>query len=31
VRRIAEMHGGRAGVQSELNKGSTFFIELPLL
>ncbi len=29
VRRIAEAHGGRAGVVSELGKGSTFFLELP--
>jgi signal transduction histidine kinase len=31
VRRIAEVHGGRAGVNSKLGKGSTFFIELPAL
>jgi signal transduction histidine kinase len=29
VRRIAEVHGGRAGVVSKVGKGSTFFIELP--
>jgi signal transduction histidine kinase len=28
ARRIAEAHGGRAGVESELGKGSTFFLEL---
>lgn len=27
VRRVVEAHGGRVGVTSELNKGSTFFIE----
>jgi signal transduction histidine kinase len=31
VRRIAEAHNGRAGVESQLGKGSTFFIELRLL
>ena len=30
VRRIAEMHGGRVGVASEPDKGSTFWIELPI-
>jgi len=30
VRRIAEMHGGRVGVVSEPDKGSTFWIELPV-
>ncbi len=30
VRRIAEAHRGRAGVESRLGKGSTFFIELPV-
>jgi signal transduction histidine kinase len=29
VRRIAEVHHGRAGVSSKFGKGSTFFIELP--
>lgn len=29
VRRIAEVHGGHAGVASKIGKGSTFFIELP--
>jgi signal transduction histidine kinase len=31
VRRIAELHGGRAGVVSEVGKGSTFFLEVPLV
>jgi len=30
VRRIAEAHHGRAGVESQLGQGSTFFIELPV-
>jgi signal transduction histidine kinase len=30
VRRIAEAHGGRAGVASQVGQGSTFFIELPV-
>lgn len=30
VRRVAELHGGSAGVRSEAGRGSTFFIELPL-
>lgn len=29
VSRIAKAHGGKVGVESELNRGSTFFIELP--
>lgn len=31
VRRIVEAHGGRTGVESEVGKGSTFFVELPAL
>ncbi len=30
VRRVAELHGGRAGLRSEPGCGSTFFIELPM-
>ncbi len=30
VRRVAELHGGEAGLQSQPGKGSTFFIKLPL-
>ena len=30
VRRIAEVHGGRAGVESVVGQGSAFFIELPV-
>ena len=30
VKIITERHGGRVYVESELGKGSTFFIELPL-
>jgi signal transduction histidine kinase len=29
VRRIAELHGGRAGVVSQPGQGSTFYLELP--
>ncbi len=29
VKRIVELHGGKIRVESEENKGSTFFIELP--
>ena len=31
VRRIAEAHSGRAGVESQAGQGSTFFIELPVM
>jgi len=31
VRRIVLAHGGRTGVESEVGKGSTFFVELPAL
>jgi signal transduction histidine kinase len=31
VRRIAEIHHGRAGVVSQLGQGSTFYIELPAI
>jgi two-component system OmpR family sensor kinase len=30
VKRVAELHGGQAGLKSEPGRGSTFFIELPL-
>ena len=30
VRRIIEAHGGTVGVTSDIDKGSTFFIELPV-
>jgi signal transduction histidine kinase len=30
VKSIAERHGGRVGVESVVNEGSTFYIELPL-
>jgi signal transduction histidine kinase len=29
VRRVAELHGGRAGLRSRPGEGATFFIELP--
>ncbi len=29
VRRVAELHGGRAGLRSKPGEGATFFIELP--
>mgnify|MGYP003645783587 CR=1 FL=1 len=31
VRRVAELHGGIAGLQSEPGNGSTFFIDLPAI
>jgi signal transduction histidine kinase len=31
VQRIAELHGGRVGLTSEPGRGSTFFMELPVL
>jgi len=30
VKHVIETHGGRVGVESELNQGSTFYIELPI-
>jgi signal transduction histidine kinase len=30
VRRIAEAHDGRAGVESQAGQGSTFFLDLPI-
>jgi len=30
VKRVAELHGGQAGLKSEPGHGSTFFIELPV-
>jgi len=30
IKSIIEMHGGKVGVESELNKGSTFKFELPV-
>jgi two-component system, OmpR family, phosphate regulon sensor histidine kinase PhoR len=29
VKRVAELHGGRAGVESELGKGAAFYLTLP--
>ena len=29
VKRVAEAHGGRVGVESRRDKGSRFFVELP--
>jgi two-component system OmpR family sensor kinase len=29
VKRVAELHGGQAGLTTQLGRGSTFFIELP--
>jgi len=31
VRSIAERHGGKVWVESELGKGSTFFLQVPLV
>jgi len=30
VKRLAELHGGEVGVQSEIGKGSTFWIQIPV-
>jgi signal transduction histidine kinase len=30
VRSIAEQHGGKVWVESELGKGSTFYLQIPL-
>jgi signal transduction histidine kinase len=30
VKRVAELHGGSVGVESDVGKGSTFWIELPV-
>jgi two-component system sensor histidine kinase BaeS len=29
VRRVAELHGGQAGLRSEPGRGATFFIAIP--
>ena len=30
VKQLVDSHGGRLSVESELGKGATFFVELPL-
>ncbi len=30
VKRVIELHGGLYGVISEVNKGSDFYVEIPL-